>query len=141
VRLKVGQILSSREISRVFDVCVHRGIRYSGSLQTGIRHVVLITALHKTREDLTRNPYNDRRFGDRLWYTGEGRYENQKMNRGNLVLKQQMEKKYPIYVFEKKSPGRYLSLGEFKVLSVQKEIQKDLQGMKREVFVFELIGL
>lgn len=108
MNLKIGQMLSNKDISRMFNVCVQRGIRYSGSLRTEIQHVVLITALHKTPEDIIRNPYNDRKIGDKLLYTGEGRYGNQKMNRGNLVLKRQMEKNYPIYVFEKKSPGKYV---------------------------------
>jgi len=141
VRLKVGQTLGNREISRMFNVCVQRGIRYSGSLRTRIQHVVLITALHKTPEDLTKNPYNDRKIGDRLLYTGEGRYGTQKMNRGNLVLKQQMEKNYPVYVFEKKSPGKYVFLGKCKVLSVRNEIQNDSRGKERRVFVFELCNL
>ncbi|MEM2972006.1 MAG: YDG/SRA domain-containing protein [Candidatus Bathyarchaeia archaeon] len=138
MKLEIGQVLSNRDISRIFDVCVQRGIRYSGSLRTGIKHVVLITVLHKTSEDLTRIPYEDRKIGDRLLYTGEGRHGNQKMSRGNLVLKQQMEKGYPIYVFEKKSPGRYAFLGEYKVVSWWDEFQEDSQGKKRRVFMFEL---
>ncbi|MEM2995351.1 MAG: YDG/SRA domain-containing protein [Candidatus Bathyarchaeia archaeon] len=138
MKLEIGQVLSNQDVSRLFDVCAQRGIRYSGSLQTGIRHVVLITVLHKTSEDLTRIPYEDRKVGECLLYTGEGRYGNQKMSRGNLVLKQQMEKGYPIYVFERKSPGRYAFLGEYEVVSWWDEFQSDSQGMKRRVFMFEL---
>jgi 5-methylcytosine-specific restriction protein A len=122
----------------MFNVCAQRGIRYNGSLRTRINHVVLITALQKTPEDLIQNPYNDRRIGNRLLYTGEGRCGDQKMNKGNLVLKQQIEKKYPLYVFEKKSPGKYVFLGQYKVLSLREEIQKDSQGKDRCVFLFEL---
>lgn len=138
MNLKIDQVLTNKDISRMFNVCVQRGIRYNGSLRTEIQHVVLITALYKTPEDIIRNPYNDRKTGDKLLYTGEGRYGNQKMNRGNLVLKQQMEKNYPIYVFEKKSPGKYVFLGRYKVFSVRNEIQNDSRGEKRQVFVFEL---
>jgi len=141
VHLKAGQTFSNRDISRMFDVCAQRGIRYSGSLWSGINHVVLITALHKTLEDLVRNPYEDRKVDTRLLYTGEGRYGDQKMERGNIVLKQQMKKNYPIYVFEKKSQGKYVFLGTYKVLSVQNEIQKDAHGKERKVFLFELCKL
>ncbi len=135
---KAGQTVTNRYISEMFNVCAQRGIRYSGSLKTGIKHVVLITALHKTPEDLIRNPYKDRKINNRLLYTGEGRFGDQKMERGNWVLKQQMEKKYPLYVFEKKSPGKYVFLGPFRVLSVQEEIQKDSHGRERRVFLYEL---
>ena len=138
MHLKAGQMLSNKDISRIFNVCAQRGIRYSGSLRSKIRHVVLITAFHKTPEDLVRNPYQDRKADNKLLYTGEGRRGDQRMQRGNLVLKQQMEKKYPIYVFEKKSPGKYVYLGRYKVLSVQTEIQKDSRGVERKVFLFEL---
>ena len=92
VHLKAGQTFSNRDISRMFDVCAQRGIRYSGCLRSGINHVVLITAFHKTPEDLIRNPYEDRKIDTRLLYADEGRYGDQKMERGNMVLKQQMEK-------------------------------------------------
>ncbi|MGQ9545181.1 MAG: YDG/SRA domain-containing protein [Candidatus Bathycorpusculaceae bacterium] len=136
--MEIGQVLSNRDISRSFNVCMQRGIRYSGSLREGIKHVVLITVLHKTPGDLIRIPYQDRKIGDRLIYTGEGRYGDQKMSRGNMVLKQQIEKGYPIYVFEKKSPGRYAFLGRYKVVSWWSGIQKDSQGKNRQVFMFEL---
>jgi len=138
MRLKVGETLSNRDISRMFNVSAQRGIRYSGSLMSRISHVVLTTALHKRLEDLVRNPYQDRKIDDRLLYTGEGRYGNQQMTRGNLVLKQQMERNYPVYVFEKKSPGRYVFLGQYRVLSVRNETQNDSGGKERQVFLFEL---
>jgi len=92
MHLKVGQTFSNKDVSRMFDVCAQRGIRYSRSLRSKVNHVVLITAFHKTPEDLVRNPYEDRKMDTRLLYTGEGRYGDQKMERGNMVLKQQMEK-------------------------------------------------
>jgi len=99
-------------------------------------------ALHKTCQDLVTNPYQDRKIDeDRILYTGERRLGDQKMTGGNLVLRQQMEKNYPIYVFEKKSPGQYVFLGQYKVLSVQNETQKDSEGEERPVFLFELGGL
>jgi len=102
MNLKVGQVLTNTDISRIFNVCAQRGIRYSGSLRTEIQHVVLITALHKTPEDLIKNPYNDRKIGDKLLYTGEGRYGDQKMNRGNLVLKRQTKRAIP-FMFLKRN--------------------------------------
>lgn len=139
VRIKVGEILSNREISRKFNVGAQRGIRYSGSLRSKVNHVVLIMALKKEPEDLIMNPYQDRKIDDnRILYTGEGRFGDQKMTRGNMVLKQQMEKNCSVYVFEKKSPGQYFFLGRYKVLSVQNETQRDSDGKERLVFLFEL---
>ncbi|MEM3090573.1 MAG: hypothetical protein QXW17_02290, partial [Candidatus Bathyarchaeia archaeon] len=103
ILLRCGDILSNHEILKIFDVCAQRGIRYNGNLQKGIRHVVLITVLHKTPEESLRNPYYDRLEGNVLLYTGEGRVGTQKMVRGNLVLKRQMTEGYPVFVFEKKS--------------------------------------
>jgi 5-methylcytosine-specific restriction protein A len=138
LHLKVGKTLSNKELSRMFNVSVQRGIRYSGSLNSKIHHVVLIATFQKIFEDLKRNPYEDRKIGNQLLYTGEGRYGDQKMRGGNLVLKQSLEEKYPIYVFEKKSPGRYAFLGRYKVLSVQTGLQKDSRGAERKVFLFKL---
>jgi len=129
--LKCGDILSNREISRIFGVCAQRGIRYSGSLHEGIRHIVLITVLQKTPEEYINNPYNDRMEGDFLFYTGEGRIGNQKMDRGNLALKRQMDEGYPVFVFEKKGPGRYMFLGQYTVLAVTEETQPDVKGLER----------
>jgi len=136
--IKAGDVLSNMEISRLFNVCTRRGIRYSGNLKSGIRHVVLTTVLNKTPEESLENPYNDRFEGEILLYTGEGRVGNQQMHRGNLVLKMQMEKGFPIFVFEKKSPGRYMFLGGFKVESMQTERQPDIEGKERTVFIFKL---
>jgi len=136
--LKYGDVLSNREISRIFGVCAQRGIRYSGSLNDGIRHVVLITVLHKSPEENIRNPYNDKLKGDFLFYTGEGRVGNQKMERGNLALKKQITDGFPIFVFEKKTPGRYIFLGQYNVLSAHLEIQPDIKGQRRKVFVYKL---
>ncbi|MBS7643199.1 hypothetical protein KEJ26_01200 [Candidatus Bathyarchaeota archaeon] len=107
-------------------------------MKSKIDHVVLIATFQKMFEDPRRNPYEDRKIGNKLFYTGEGRYGDQKMRGGNLVLKQSREKKYPIYVFEKKSPGRYAFLGRYRVLSVQTELQKDSCGAERKVFLFRL---
>lgn len=136
--LKCGDTLSNREISRIFGVCAQRGVRYSGSLQKGIKHVVLITVLHKTPEESLRNPYNDRVEDDILLYTGEGRVGNQKMTRGNLALKRQMTEGYPIFVFEKKTPGKYVFLGRYIVSLVQRETQPDIKGQTRKVFLYKL---
>ncbi|MEM3788702.1 MAG: YDG/SRA domain-containing protein [Candidatus Bathyarchaeia archaeon] len=136
--MKFGDVLSNREISRIFGVCAQRGIRYSGSLQEGIKHIVLVTVLHKTPEESLRNPYNDRLVGDILFYTGEGRVGNQKMEKGNLALKRQMTKGHPIFVFEKKAPGKYMFLGQYSVLSVHVEFQPDIKGQKRKAFLYKL---
>lgn len=139
MELKIGQVLTNREISRLFGVCARRGIRYSGSLKTDIKHVVLITALHKKPEEHIQNPYVDRVEGLCLYYTGEGRIGDQKMQRGNLALRRQMEEKYPVYVFEKKGPGRYCFLGNYNVASFREEAQPDARGNWRNVFLFKLI--
>lgn len=136
--MKAGDVLSNLEISRIFNVCTRRGIRYCGNLKTGVRYVVLITVLDKTPEESLENPYRDRFEGDLLMYTGEGRVGDQQMIRGNLVLKMQMERGFPVYVFEKKSPGRYMFLGRFNVKGFRMEQQPDVRGETRKVFVFML---
>jgi 5-methylcytosine-specific restriction protein A len=138
VSLKEGQILTNREISRIFDVCACRGIRYKGSIKSRICHIVLIAAFNKMPEDSVRNPYHDRKIDDRIIYTGEGRRGDQKMIRGNLVLVRQMQENFPLYLLEKKSPGKYVFLGRYKVINVKNEIQRDSDGEERKVFIFEL---
>jgi 5-methylcytosine-specific restriction protein A len=73
-----------------------------------------------------------------LFYTGEGLVGNQEMKRGNLALKNQSKNKYPILVFEKKKPGRYMFLERYRVLGVTTEMQRDINGQKRKVFLFKL---
>ena len=63
------------------------------------------------------------------------------MERGNLVLKQQIVKKYRLYVFEKKALGRYVFLDQFIVISVGEEIQEDSRGIERRVSLYELSRL
>lgn len=138
MRLEQGSVLSNREISRIFNVCTRRGIRYRGNLKGDIKHVVLITVLRKTPEENVQNPYNDRMVGKYLLYTGEGRVGDQRMEKGNLALKMQMEKKYPVYVFEKKTPGRYQFLGQYDVKSVYVETQPDVNGRERKVYLYKL---
>jgi len=58
------------------------------------------------------------------------------MSIGNLALKQQTEKNYPVYVFEKKCPGKYVFLGEYKVLSLWNEIQNDSKGRRRQITAY-----
>ncbi|MEM2676005.1 MAG: YDG/SRA domain-containing protein [Candidatus Bathyarchaeia archaeon] len=122
----------------MFNVCTRRGIRYSGNLKTGISHVVLTMVLNKTPEESVENPYNDRFEGGSLLYTGEGKSGDQQMTRGNLALKMQMEKRFPIYIFQKKSPGKYMFIGQYNVVSVQTEKQYDVHGTLRNVFIFKL---
>lgn len=136
--LKAGDVLSSREISRIFNVCTRRGIKYSGNLKAGIQLVVLTTVLNKAPEERIENPYNDRFEGESLLYTGEGRFGDQQLTRGNLALKVQMEKRFPVFVFEKKAPGKYMFLGQYNVVSVQTEKQCDAHGRLRNVFIFKL---
>lgn len=136
--LKAGDVLSNRKISRIFNVCMRRGIRYSGNLKTGISYVVLTTVLNKTPEERIENPYNDRFEGENLLYTGEGRFGDQQMTRGNLALKIQMEKRFPIFVFKKEAPGKYMFLGLYNVVAVQTEKQLDVHGKSRNVFIFKL---
>lgn len=99
--------------------------------------MILVAAFRKSPEDFTLNPYVDMKIGDKIFYTGEGRFGKQKMARGKLVLKRQIKEKYPLYVFEKKSPGIYAFLGRYDVLGMRKEVQADAEGREREVF-FEL---
>jgi len=138
VSLKEGQTLTNTEISRIFDVCACRGIRYKGSIKSRIYHVVLIATFNKMPEDSVRNPYHDRKTNDRIIYTGEGLLGNQRMTRGNLVLARQMQENFPLYLIEKKSPGRYIFLGRYKVVNIKNETQKDSSGKERRVFIFEL---
>jgi len=134
--LKRGETLHINTISRIFGTRVRRGITYCGSLRRGIRHVILIATFQKNPEDVI--PYRDRARDKFLFYTGEGLVGNQKMERGNLVLKKQIKDGFPVFVFEKKEPGKYVFLGEFKVLGVRRETQPDIKGQKRKVFLFKL---
>ena len=76
--------------------------------------------------------------GEFLFYTGEGRVGNQKMDRGNLALKRQMDEGYPVFAFKKKGPGRYMFLGQYTVSAVMEEKQPDVKGLERKVFLFKL---
>lgn len=72
-------------------------------------------------------------------YTGEGQKGDQKLAKGNLWLVNAKKNGTRIHFFEQHSPGGlHEYLGEVDVESHGTEIQKDVYGNKRTVFVFWL---
>jgi 5-methylcytosine-specific restriction enzyme A len=87
------------------------------------------------------NVYRD--FVDRttglIRYTGEGQEGDQRMVRGNLWLVAASEKGTRLHFFMQHSPGAlHEYMGEVKLETYTSEIQKDIRGNDRKVFVFWL---
>jgi len=117
------------------------GIRYRGSTKTAITRLALVIKPPRSigqRSSAPSHPYKEKLRGRVLTYTGEGLVGDQAMGRGNLALLQHMAKPYPLFVFRRLGPNRYLSLGEGRVTGVREARSRDDHGKLRRTYVFRL---
>jgi HJR/Mrr/RecB family endonuclease len=93
------------------------------------------------------NPYHDRIEGNVLVYTGAGREGDQELAGSNRRLFQQINHRFPIYLFalftsrRDKTVGarRWRFLGLLEYLRHYQESQVDIRNVTRSVWLFELL--
>ncbi len=134
IDIEVAEVYSSEEIYRLLGVSTTRGIKYKGRADHP-NCVVLITDLNGWSES---NPYHDRLEENSLYYTGEGLEAEQELVGGNLALSNYLIYQFPIHILSKIDTDEYKYLGLSKLDHMAKELQYDLKGKIREVFIYKI---
>lgn len=141
---EVGTLYTNEEIYTSLSVSNAGGVRLRLGEHSDVKRMVIMTSAPQSRQ-LRENPYHDRIEGDVLVYTGAGRVGDQGLSGLNRRLPQQVEGRFPIYLFiligsrRDKSVGarRWQFLGMVEFLRHYQELQGDVQGASRLVWIFE----
>lgn len=139
-----SELYTHDDIYRTLSVGNAGGIRLKTNDDSTVRRAVLLTSVPSARI-AAENPYHDRVEGDVLVYTGAGQEGDQALGGRNRRLLEQPEHGFPIYCFllvesrrsKKHGPRRWRFLGLLNYLRHYKEIQVDVRGGIRSVWVFE----
>jgi 5-methylcytosine-specific restriction protein A len=73
-----------------------------------------------------------------FWYTGEGRTADMTMSRGNVAIRDAVQRGRAIHLFEQAEPGWVRYLGQVAYLGHHHAIAPDRDGDLRRVIVFQL---
>ncbi len=131
--LKKGDIMSNDDLIQLFGCDNSKGIRYVKEYN----HIVLIS---NHTSDIINNPYQDKWEEGLLYYTGEGKAGDQKLEKANLRLLKSKNKRTKIYYFEVFEPSKYTYFGQLKLADTKpiESTQKDVENNDRRVIVFKL---
>lgn len=129
IPIKPGDIIDNSELRNVFRVGSRGGMRRSLRTNT----LVIIS-------DHTKAIYEDRWLGDIFHYTGMGLSGDQRLNFAqNKTLAESNTNGVNVHLFEIFEPRKYMYRGEVYLASTpRQEIQPDMQGNLRKVYVFPL---
>lgn len=141
---EIDKVYSNEEIFKSIGVSNAGGVRLSLGEDSEVRRMVIMTSVPTARQ-AKENPYHDRVEGDILVYTGAGREGDQGISGLNRRILQQAEKPFPVYCFtiihnrknKKYSNKRWQFLGMLEFQRHHKEIQLDIRGETRQVWLFE----
>jgi hypothetical protein len=139
-----GEYYTHEETYRTLSVGNAGGIRISTNSDGTVRRVVLLTSV-PTARITSENPYHDRVEGDVLVYTGAGQEGDQALGGPNKRLIEQRTHAFPVYAFlltrgrrsKKTGPRRWQFLGMLTHLRHYREMQIDVRGITRSVWIFE----
>ena len=127
--LRAGQIITNRELMRIFRCACEGGIRPSNKTNT----IVLVLNHTKVAHD-------DDWHGNILWFQGAGSKGDQQLGKGrNRTLLDAFETGRPVYLFEVYKGGEYTLKGPVKLSG--EPFQRDcpgIDGHMRKVWVFPL---
>ena len=131
--LEVGRIYTNNELMEIFECSNQGGIRFV----TKKNHIVLIS---NYTSDKIENPYLDTWVNETLYYTGKGKKGDQVLKRENERLLKSKNRNTKIYYFEAFKKGEYTYFGPMKLASVyaEEQIQRDIDGNNRRVYIFKL---
>ena len=140
---KISEMYSNEYIYTTLGVGNAGGIRLKKN-DGLIDKMVVMTSLSSAKQ-LCENPYHDRIENDILVYTAAGREGDQTLAGTNSCLARQINHPFPIYGFmivnsrRDKNTGsnRWKFLGLLEYLRHYPEIQVDVNGKKRNAWVFE----
>ena len=117
----------------IFECSNQGGIRFV----TEKNHIVLIS---NYTSDKIENPYLDTWVNETLYYTGKGKVGNQELKQANEWLLTSKGNNTKIYYFEVFNKGEYTYFGPMVLatVNVKEQIQRDINGNDRRVYIFKL---
>jgi restriction endonuclease Mrr len=113
------------------------GIRPSVNARKNLQHLAIMTTAEESGRLLSENPYYDRIEGDILTYTAQGREGDQQLIGRNKRLLEQYSVPLPFFGFINVGKQVYRFLGLLELLRHYQEIQTDIRGVVRKVWIFE----
>lgn len=113
------------------------GIRPSVNARKHLQHLAIMTTAEESGRLLSENPYYDRIEGDILTYTAQGREGDQQLIGRNKRLLEQYSVPLPFFGFINVGKQVYRFLGLLELLRHYQEIQTDIRGVVRKVWIFE----
>ncbi len=141
---KVDDLYSSEEIYRSLGVGNAGGVRISTDERSRVNRMVVLTSTPSARQ-VKENPYHDRIEGDVLIYTGAGKEGDQLLSGVNRRFSQQRSELFPMYGFlivtsrrdKSQGPKRWRFLGMLEYLRQYQDVQVDILGCLRKIWLFE----
>ena len=126
-------ILTYQEVEKQFGIKIAGFGRGINPTQTTI---VLISSIKKSGNSFV---YHDKWTKDGEYiYSGEGKIGDQKLNKGNLAIKNAELDNKKLHLFVKFSPQEYYYQGVFELVEYTYEDDKDEDGNMRKEYKFRL---
>lgn len=126
--LKINDVISNQQLSEIFKCSTQGGMRRSKKTNT----LILIS-------DHTKKLYNNRIKDGIIYYTGMGRVGDQALISHNKTLAESRTNGVTLHFFEVFQQGQYTYRGIVELVGEPfTEIQKDMNGDARTVWVFPL---
>ena len=123
--------LTKREVERKYGV--NLGF-YTRGINVTSKNIVLISVVKKNNDGFV---YHDCWVDEGVYsYSGEGKYGDQKFEKGNLALKNAGITGKDIYLLVKFSTDEYYDKGKFGLIDYRFEIEKDADGNPRKEIKF-----
>lgn len=127
VPLKIGEIITNRELMSIFRCAMMGGMRRSKATNT----LVLISDHTKM--------YDDKWYGEELHYTGMGKVGDQELKSQNRTLAESGKNGVAVHLFEVFDAREYTYEGEVELAGTPyQEEQLDDDGNPRKVWMFPL---
>jgi len=137
VDLKVGQVISNSELSKLFTVAPQGGMRRSKkkpNSPAGKKDCLVLVS------KLLDNPYPDEWQGDVLHYSGMGQEGDQSIERAqNKTLNESGTNGVPVFLFIHKAANQYAYQGPVKLVGKPYyKVGLDKNNHERQVAVFPI---
>lgn len=124
--VEMGATLSNNDLHEIFGVGNMGGMRRSQK-----NNLLLIVSDH------TKSFYEDKWYGDVLYYTGMGKFGDQQLKSQNKTLAESNKNGVAIYLCEVLESGKYIFHGRVQLVQDPfQQDQKDSEGTLRKVWIF-----
>jgi len=133
----VGQLYTNDQIRFTLGLENLGGIRPSVDSQGRLKHLAIMTSELDCDRSLSENPYADRIEDGVLLYTAAGREGDQKLSGRNKRLIEQYDTPTPFFGFSNVGRQVYRFLGLLELVRHYRDVQADIRGKIRSVWMFE----